>query len=516
MGTIRQYLPDESPYAEIGGRRASARDFGAGVDFGGLAQETRQAASTLLQAQQAGEVSDVHVQLSNARAKWTKELLDQSQTDAVNDPDFAEKFTEKMNNDLAAIGSGSGTVAGQRAAQQGVADMVADFTGRAGVFQAQAAGVKAKNDYQTYLNNGQTTLFYDPSQFDVVLKDAQAALDNPAGPYARLPASAREQLARTGATSLAKSAMQGLINIDPVAAQNELRAGVSPVVKALDADGLTALTAQAKQAIDARLIEADRVQAAQDRANARNDRKIMNDVITKLGEDPTGLSAKDVLNLPFVNPDMRVAALRMVQTGITGHEVTDQEDAIYNDYYKRIHAPDGDPDKITDPALLYPLVDTLGFAKTQQLVAEVGRDGDNKLETQLTKSLDDLAEKSLVVKDPITGFLDPNDKEGNKLLYQFRAWFANEYQKQRDAGKTPQELLSPDSPTYLGRMIDVLAKQRKGVPGLNLKDLLAPDAATPGTAIDLSKASQTATLKDGSKAYLVDGKWVDANGNELK
>lgn len=523
MAEIRQYVSSESPYADAGGRRASAADFASGANFTEIGQGLGRAADTLMQAQEQQDVSDVHVKLSEARAKWTTNLLERSQTDDVYKPDFADKFTTDFHGDVSAIGDGVSTAAGQRAFRQGIADMTASFAGSAGTYQAQAAGVKAKNDYQTYLNNNQLTLFKAPDQFTSIMAEAQRALNDPAGPYARLQPSVREALARTGANDLAKSAMMGLIDASPEVGKKELEAGTSPLVKALDADTLTALIAHADQGINAQRIDQERARIANERAQKDARDATLNSMITKLVEDPTGVSAKDVIN-SNLEPSQRIAVLGWIQKGLTGDNgEKDVQNATFNELFSRIHLPDGDPDKITDPDVMNDYVSNgvLDFGQLNTLRGEIaGKGGDQTAEKAMTNAFDGLAEKSLVVKDPYTGFLDPNDQEGNRLLYQFRTWFLTEYPKRRDKGDTPEELLTPGSPKYMGTMIDTLKAQRKTIPGLGagLDALNTPDAATPGTpasAIDLSKATRTGTF-NGKKVYEIDGKTYYADGTEVK
>lgn len=505
MAEIRQYLSTESPGADIGGRRANAADFGAGNGMDILAREIGNAGDKIQQAQEQQDVSDVNVKLSETRAKWTSELLKRSQTDDVYGADFADKFTTDFHSDASGIGDGVATKAGQRAFQQGLAGMTATFAGSAGVYQAQAAGVKAKNDYQTYVNNNQLTLFKDPSQFDSIATEATRALNDPSGMFARLKPSDREALGRTGANDMAKSAMMGLIDQDPQTGKKELEAGQSPIVKALDADTLSALIAHADAGINAQRIDAARLDEANRRAQADARDATLNTFIGKMVEDPTSVSAKDVVN-SNLKPEQRIAVLGWIQKGLTGDNGDKAvQSVVFNDLWARVHAPDGDEDKITDPDVLNDYVSngTLDVQQVSILRGELAGKGtmDQSAEKSLTSAFDNLAEKSLVVKDPITGFLDPNDQEGNTALYKFRAWFLTEYPKRRADGKTPEQLLTPGSADYMGGMIDELRKNRKSMPGLGtINGLLAPDDATPG-------AAETKTINGVTYTKGADGKW---------
>src|SRR5260221_14158976 len=92
------------------------------------------------------------------------------------------------------MGDNVATRGGRLALQRGQAELTSEMVAKAGVFQVQSAGIKARVDYQGVLNSNRNTVYNDPTQFDSGLRDTQKILDDPAGPYAKIPAETRAEL----------------------------------------------------------------------------------------------------------------------------------------------------------------------------------------------------------------------------------------------------------------------------------------------------------------------------------
>src|SRR6185312_7741834 len=130
MPQIRQYEPSVSAQAPLPGRSperlyAEPQDFGGDQGMSTLGKGLDNAGSTLYDAAQRDELTDVSTQLAKKRTQWTMELQKRASTSAVDDPNFVQQFSEEVQNDLTGIGSNLNTVAGQQAFSRGSAELTA-------------------------------------------------------------------------------------------------------------------------------------------------------------------------------------------------------------------------------------------------------------------------------------------------------------------------------------------------------------------------------------------------------
>jgi hypothetical protein len=127
------------------------------------------------------------------------------------------------------------------------------------------------------------------------------------------------------------------------------------------------------------------------------------------------------------------------------------------DAYRQVHAPDGDPGKITDVSQLYGMVGP-GKPLTIQ--------GIDKLRTEIDgkKTPEGEAESSMkkqffehVARPQIT-FTDQDlklrDPKGDENFLRFMAQATALYDKGKAAGLTPAQLLDPQSKDYVGKIIE--------------------------------------------------------------
>jgi muramidase (phage lysozyme) len=140
----------------------------------------------------------------------------------------------------------------------------------------------------------------------------------------------------------------------------------------------------------------------------------------------------------------------------TGTEHTERTyGAGFYDMYRRIHLPEGDPDRVTDGSQLYGHVGPQGdltVAGVDKLVTEI----------QARKSPEGVAEtemKAQFLKNAraqITGTdegLHIKDPKGDELYLKFLAQVLPQYDAARKEGKSAPALFNPDSPDYLGKAI---------------------------------------------------------------
>ena len=120
--------------------------------------------------------------------------------------------------------------------------------------------------------------------------------------------------------------------------------------------------------------------------------------------------------------------------------------------FDRIHAPEGDPRKITmeiaiDAAYLN---EDLSFADLQHLrkeVAELRTESGAKF-SERKKGLFDAIKPSIDKSNPLMGKMDPS---GAQWFYKYTSYVEKQVSAYRQEGKDPWELLDPTKSTYLGR-----------------------------------------------------------------
>jgi GH24 family phage-related lysozyme (muramidase) len=159
------------------------------------------------------------------------------------------------------------------------------------------------------------------------------------------------------------------------------------------------------------------------------------------------------------NPQLsREAKERMVAQyeGLLGTEKVEKSYGRgFYDAYRRVHLPASDPERIADPSQLYGRVGPKGDLTVQ---------GVDKLvqEIQGRKSPEGVAESEMraqflkVARAQITGSdegLHIKDPKGDELYLKFLAQAWPAYDEGKRQGKTPTQLLNPDSPDYIGKAI---------------------------------------------------------------
>lgn len=219
-----------------------------------------------------------------------------------------------------------------------------------------------------------------------------------------------------------------------------------------------------------------RILAAQ--ADTISNQKTQNDFLTLMQQGK--LTSADVINSdlkPF-GTGSKDEFLRMLNTN--GGSAGPDDSATFQSLFDRIHLPDGDPNKITDPNMLnayfghgigtIPTLDRLRSEITMRNTP------DGQIESDLKKGVYDAAKAALVKGSPISGFSDPNDFVGREQLQKYSAWFDRAYKDGRVNGKSMYDLLDPSSKDYLG--------------GKNIEQFRISDEARMHMQIDKIRASQ--------------------------
>ena len=126
--------------------------------------------------------------------------------------------------------------------------------------------------------------------------------------------------------------------------------------------------------------------------------------------------------------------------------------------FNRIHAPDGDPNKITDPKQVYSLVGNgltmSGLEKVRQEIAGKSTP-DGEAESAMRSQFFRNAHGALTGTNDGLGLKDP---KGEELYLRFMAQAYKAIDAGKSAGKTPAQLFDPASPDYVGKVISSMKR----------------------------------------------------------
>jgi hypothetical protein len=190
------------------------------------------------------------------------------------------------------------------------------------------------------------------------------------------------------------------------------------------------------------------VQAVKDSSDSRE-----NEILQDLYSPQPKMSVQSIANDPRLMP---AAKERMISAA--GRALGDsKEDKTYGkgfyDAYKMVHAPEGTPGRITDPSVLYERVGPNGDLTVHgvdKLVAEINsrKTPEGVAETEMRNQFFKMAKGKISGTDEGLHIKDP---KGDELFLKFMAQAWPAYDAAKKAGKTPAQLLSPDSPDYIGK-----------------------------------------------------------------
>ena len=445
MPKIREYQQQVEAPGALNFRRAQAEDMGIGQGLSQLGRGTTQLGETVAKRAEQNDISDLTAKVADAHVRLTKQLNDQIQNGTLKAEDFQRVFDDEMGK----VTADASTYAGQQFATRMQAQLKEHFVEKAIAGQAHLAGEKAKANYLQMSNGLSTTLMDDPSQFALAKSMHDASLDEMVK-SGGLPADAAAHLKVKGASDLAASAVRGWIKLNPEDAKAQLTAGKWNDL--VSGDVKKQLFHESEMAINAKRIEAERLRAEQQRILGQKQLEVQDDFLKRIHAGT--LSAKDILGsiLDPVGSGSKKQFLDMLEASADSKLKTDP--ATFVELFRRIHADENDPKRILDENDLNPYLigRRLSFEDLNKLRGELQgkKTTDGAIESELKKNVIKMAESSLTRSNPLSGMKDP---VGDNQMGKFLSVFLTTYESEKKKGKTPLQLLNPDSPDYLGKLV---------------------------------------------------------------
>jgi hypothetical protein len=207
MARIREYTQQTSVSGEVGGRRATAEDFGYGAQMQEFGNTMQSIAVSIRQNEERVELDDASVKVAQARQQWTESYLKRKQDMKPGDMSLAPTMRDEMNTYFEDMANNYTSDRAKKYIRMHGTTMTTDFFADGLRYQQHQAGVKAKADHSVREDTGMQVLYADPSQYASVKKSLQFDIENGVGAYAYLQnAPDRDKLLNTSVEKFAWAA----------------------------------------------------------------------------------------------------------------------------------------------------------------------------------------------------------------------------------------------------------------------------------------------------------------------
>jgi len=477
MPRIREYTSQIRSPGPVESRRANTDDFGVGKAVAALGQGVSELGSTIRKREEQKELSSLNVKISESHAKLSQVWAERLATADPDDPELSENFMREYDDHMSEIESGINSAGAREYFNQSNAAMRMHFSERTFAGQADLAGVKAKQDHMSSLNNLSSSLISDPSSFELARGLHSAGVENLVK-KGTLSRDVALQLKTQGEGELAKSALRGWIKMSPEYAEQQLDSGRWDAH--FDGDTKAQMYGQVRIAKNGMEAEREHAQQLQRRAIEERQEVTKKAFLEKL---TTGsLSPREILD-SNLDSTQQEHFIRMVRTMGDENSVIRTDPHKFMNLWDRVHLPDNDPNKLRNEDELNGYLGRgLSLDGINQLRAEMQgkKTTQGGIEAELKKGMVEIARGSLTKSNALTGLRDP---AGDEQMQKFMSFFLSEYAAQREQGKTALQLLSPDSPDYLGKHIQRFTRSQQQI----LQDLTgAPPVADPAPTPNIS------------------------------
>lgn len=452
MPFVRQYQADAAVPGPFETRQARDMDTGeTGRSFARLGDTISNVGEEIQKRDAQNEISDVAAKLSAAHADLTDQLTNTLNSSDGSDRELSDKFMQGFDDRTASIGDNVTTPEARRYFERANAQLRAHFTMKSMDGQAQLQGQKAVDDLTTEASNYSSSLMKDPDSFETV-KNLSAASIQEKVDSGLIPSNKAGEYQAKLETQYAQSSLRGWITKGASQfALDQIKQGKWD--EYLDGDQKFKMTKEAEQGVNAERIQADRQDKLEQQALANAQEKTQNAFLARMqpGAD-SPLTAQDILgsNLDPFGSGSKEQFIKMLKTA--SEEKLKTDPGVYNSLARRIYSQDGDPAKLNDDGPINEAfangqlthADHMGLLQEWQNKKTEAGEAESALKSNFLKS----AEHQLVKANPSLGIADP---DGETHFQRFLADFYKSYAAGRKSGKTPQQMLNPDSPDYLGK-----------------------------------------------------------------
>jgi len=430
MPNIREYQATQSPAGPGAVQNIPLSIAGAKAAGGrALGSALSDVAGEIYATGERIDRSKVQMNTAQARADLTIEMQEAIKSGDAATPDFTKRWDDRMAARLAQDQKGYHTGAGSQLAAESSAALTSEFRVQANHYQAVAVGQQAALGLKIALETNEQTLVDDPMQFQSVLDASISALHDPNGAYARdLPAQKVAELDLEMRQRLAVAAVRGVIlTAGPELADEMMDNGTGPA-QYLSADQQKQLRGESRTAFLGREADQARIVAKQ-----KEDRRISEEVVESEFVDlfqAKNLTAKQIQKAD-ISSDKKLAWLGRIKIGAASADPT-----TVNALFRRIHLPEGDPNKITTEEQLYryfgngvdhPSLNALRSELKHDPFGVVMNSAQDTARTMLTRSLE--------------GALEPG--KSAEALHRWRLTFNAAWQKKIQDKENPMDLITP-------------------------------------------------------------------------
>lgn len=429
------------------------------------------------------DISNSSAAIADGQAAYTKYIQDATQQGNLN-PD---KVMEEARAHFGRIQESIETPAGKSYFQKVSPHILNSLQESAFNAKMKLDGEKAVQNYTTSINGFSTAALNAPGSFETQLNAHRMMLDESVS-VGGMDAGLAMRLKSSGDKEIAKSAVLGLINVNPPMAEEKLKSGqFDNFMDGTDKEVLLN-KAHAMQAANIADAERQKRQAEDLAEKAREQTQI--DFLKK--KESGTLTDKEILNSnlkPFGSGSMD----QMIKLNNT-EGVTKSDPVVFRDLFSRINLPDGNPKKMYDE----------GEINQAYIDKKISYEGLNQLRNEMigSKSPEGKERHQVMLRAYNEGkaaFIQPTmmgkDSKGTEIYNGYVIELNKELQNQVKSGKSFYDLMDPNSKDYLPRKI-IDSKRRSPVEVMNDNAALmsAQPKATPAAA-----ALEIGTIKSGFK-----------------
>lgn len=452
MPRIKEYTSQVSAQGAVNTGTPSAAAFGAPAAKGleVLGAGLQDATDFLYKHEAQKEVSKLSATMAQSLADTTNDLQERLRTSDPNDSNFSENFLKDYDERMDAIAEGISTGPAREYFIKARMDQRSHMERAAFAGQAELAGIARAQNWEVTKNSLTNTARLNPFDFDHYRAQAALGLEE----QVKLGMDRKQAIVLQTRVNqeLAVASVRGFIDNDPAKGKAILDSG--QFNSYFDEQTRDVLYGEVQQKVNALEAEAERKRKREKELLEQQQQGTQNQFLEKLVSND--LTDEDILksNLDPFGSGSKEQFIQLIRAKNSGAGMK-TDPATFRELFSRASLPDSDPNKLWDDKELYPYIgaNKLSFEDMTKLSGFIqGRKtADGKAESSLVDNLMKVAKSKLTESNEMTGALDT---DGDERFAAYWSWFMQEYQVQRRSGKSPYELLTPGSKSYLGTVIE--------------------------------------------------------------